>query len=624
MIVDSKVAERQREVVGPYGSLDAIDPLRIQSIFMTGRHPLFIRFPAGPDRIAGNRPADHSRPPLRDMTNKAIAKPLKETSALIELTGGNPFRSRAFASAARTIERLEEPVAELLARGELTGIKGIGKGLASQIEEILAYGSFEVRDDLLGALPPGLLDVLSVKGLGAKKVRALWQQLGVQSLDDLEAAARTGRIAELDGFGAKSQDSIIENVALLRSFEGRRRGADARLQAEHVADGLKTQGYGQVQIAGEVARGLNEVATISLVAVSADDMEPQVEGVPLTRSDRDSETLWSGAFADGLSLNILVCTEEQAGRALLEQTGPDGFVEGIAESIGHSAAATEKELFESAGLPWIAPELRDLPDAAHRLDTLAGWTLVTDADLKGVLHNHSTYSDGAHTLREMSEAVRERGYGYFGICDHSQSLKVANGMTADTVARQQEEIRALNAEFASDGGAPFRVFSGVESDILQDGSLDYPDDVLASFDFIVASVHVGFNMTEAEATDRIVKAVSHPSTSILGHPTGRLILKREGYPVNHEAILQACAEYNVAVELNANPYRLDLDWRWVERARELGVPVSINPDAHSIDQIDLMKWGVVAARKGGLTASECLNAMDAGSFAAWLAARKNR
>jgi len=224
----------------------------------------------------------------------------------------------------------------------------------------------------------------------------------------------------------------------------------------------------------------------------------------------------------------------------------------------------------------------------------------------------------------MSEAVRARGFGYFGICDHSQSLKVANGMSAETVARQQEEIRTLNEEFASDGGPAFRVFSGVESDILQDGSLDYPDDVLATFDMVVASVHVGFNMSEAEATDRIIKAVSHPATTILGHPTGRLILKRQGYPIDHDRVLKACAEYDVAVELNASPYRLDLDWRWIERARELGVLVSINPDAHSIEQIDVMKWGVVAARKGGLAPTDCLNAMDTEAFAAWLERRKTR
>ena len=553
------------------------------------------------------------------MTNKAIARLLKETASLIELTGGNPFRARAFDSAARNLERMEESVAELASQGGLTDIQGIGKGLASQIEEILSYGSFEVRDELLGALPPELLDVLAVKGLGAKKARALWQTLGVQSLDDLEAAARTGRIAAMEGFGEKSQSSILENVAVLRSFQGRRRLADAAGEAAALRNGLLETGFDHVWISGEVARCLNDVGSISLVATGKGTVEPL--GLNLAKSDSTLGVRYDGQLPDGLEIRILIAAEDAAGTALFHETGPAGFVEAV-RGNRDIHAPDETAFFAAAGVPWITPELRDLPGAAERLSTLSSLDLVTDAHLKGVLHNHSTYSDGAHTLREMSLAVRERGYGYFGICDHSQSLKVAHGMSPETVARQQAEIRRLNEEFATDGGPAFRVFSGVESDILTDGSLDYEDDVLASFDFVVASVHVGFNMTEAQATERIIRAISHPATSILGHPTGRLILKREGYPVDHEAILQACAAHNVAVELNANPYRLDLDWTWVERACELGVPVSINPDAHSIDQIDLMTWGVAAARKGGLTPDGCLNALTSDAFAAWLSSRK--
>jgi DNA polymerase (family 10) len=237
--------------------------------------------------------------------------------------------------------------------------------------------------------------------------------------------------------------------------------------------------------------------------------------------------------------------------------------------------------------------------------------------MQGSLHNHSTYSDGADTLRDMALACRSRGWSYLGICDHSQSLKVANGMSTATVARQQREIQALNEEFASDGGPAFRIFSGVESDILLDGSLDYPEEVLKTFDFIVASVHTSFNMTREQATERLVTAIKNPYTRILGHPTGRLILRREGYDIDHETVLRACAEYDVAVELNANPYRLDLDWTWVERARELGVRVAVNPDAHSVDQLDLTEWGIRAARKGGLQPGECLNTLSADAFKAW-------
>lgn len=554
------------------------------------------------------------------MTNKAIAKPLKETAALIELTGGNPFRSRAFAGAARTIERLEQPVIDLIASGELTGIKGIGSGLASQIAEILDYGSFEVRDSLLGALPPGLLDVLAVKGLGAKKARALWQQLGVQSLDDLEAVARTGRIAELEGFAQKSQESILQNIALLRSFEGKRRYADAWLQAEVLRTALlNVAEIEEVWYTGELARGMNELSVLSMLVVGTPSSEALIDGVSLSEKTDSDGRRWSGSLEDGLSVDILCPHSGTSGRKMVEETGPAGFVEALRNRVGALPDAdTEKEVFEKVGLPYIPAILRDLPTAADRLDELSALTLVSDSDLKGVLHNHSTYSDGAHTLREMSEAVRERGFSYFGICDHSQSLKIAHGMDVQTLLKQKEEIDLLNREFTSDGGSEFRVFFGVESDILTDGSLDYSDDVLNEFDFLVASVHVGFNMTEAQATDRVIKAISHPATRILGHPTGRLILKRDGYPLDHEAVLQACAAYGVAVELNASPYRLDLDWTWVERARQLGVLVSINPDAHSIDQLDVMKWGVVPARKGGLSANECLNALSLADFTTWI------
>ena len=282
----------------------------------------------------------------------------------------------------------------------------------------------------------------------------------------------------------------------------------------------------------------------------------------------------------------------------------------------------ESDVFEWKGVPFVAPELRDLPLAYSRAEALSKLPLLKYSELRGVLHNHSTYSDGAHSLKDMSLAVRASGFEYFGICDHSQSLKIASGMSVATVLKQQQEISRLNKEFASDGGAPFKVFFGIESDILTDGRLDYPDDLLAQFDFIVASVHIGFKMTEIEATDRIIKAVSNPYTTILGHPTGRLILKREGYPIDHQAVLEACAHFGVAVELNANPYRLDLDWRWIETATQLGVPVSINPDAHSIDQLDLMKWGALVSRKGGLTAAGCLNALSASEFEAFLLAKR--
>ncbi|MEQ9104026.1 MAG: helix-hairpin-helix domain-containing protein [Rhodothermales bacterium] len=550
------------------------------------------------------------------MTNKEIARPLKETAALVELTGGNPFRARAFANAARTIERMDEQIATL---SDLTGIAGIGAGLAAQIGEILERGTFEVRDDLLGSIPPGLLDILSVKGLGAKKARALWQQLGVQTLEDLEQAAATGRIAELEGFGAKSQQSIVDNVALLRSYQGRRRLADASALVARVAAHL---GDRRVQVTGELRRNLNDVGRLDLLLEGdlPDAGDWLRDPVPTTCH---GFAALDGTLSDGMAVRLVAAPGADLARALALTTGPDSFSEVLVGALGGETAGigsdtdTEEAVFEAAGLTWIHPALRDLPGAVERTAELARLHLITLDDMQGSLHNHSTYSDGAHSLREMALACRSRGWSYLGICDHSQSLKVANGMTPATVSRQQKEIRALNQAFATDGGPAFRIFSGVESDILLDGSLDYPDDILATFDFIVASVHTSFNMTREQATERLVTAIRNPHTRILGHPTGRLILRREGYDIDHETVLQACAEHDVAVELNANPYRLDLDWTWIERARELGVRVAINPDAHSVDQLDLTEWGVRAARKGGLQLDECLNTLSADAFEAW-------
>ena len=562
------------------------------------------------------------------MTNKAIAKPLKETASLIELTGGNPFRARALANAARIIERLESPVPDLIASGELAQIKGIGAGLVAQIEEILAYGSFEVRDDILGGLPPGLLDVLSVNGLGAKKARALWQKLGIQSLEDLEAAAVTGQIADLEGFGEKSQQSILDNIQHIRTYQGKRRISDAWVDAQAMMDRIgAVPGVIAARFGGDIARLMDIVEEIRIVVACESKNIPTICDALGLKAERTAEALGVRlvtTFQDGLGLNLLFVDQAQFGSALVKEVGPESFVESFTSEAFTQASESEEAFFKLHNVPYVHPELRDLPGAFSRAEELSNLDLLAYPELKGVLHNHSTYSDGAHTLREMSLAVRNAGFEYFGICDHSQSLKIASGMSVKTALEQKAEVEKLNVEFAADGGPRFKVFFGVESDILADGLLDYPDEILAQFDFIVASIHVRFNMTEEEATQRIKRAIFNPYTTILGHPTGRLLLKREGYPINHKEVLQACAEAGVSIEMNANPYRLDLDWRWIETAVKLGVPVSINPDAHSVEQLELMKWGALVSRKGALTARGCLNALSLDGFETFLAEKRKK
>lgn len=571
------------------------------------------------------------------MTNKAVASVLKETAALIDLTGGNPFRSRAMSNAARTIDRLEESVESLLKAGALTDVRGIGAGLAGQIAQLIATGSFDVRDDLLGAIPPGLLDMLAVKGLGAKKVRSLWKTLGIQTLDELEVAAGTGQISHLEGFGSKSESSILENVAALRIYRKQRHYADAFLLVDEFVNELRSQPQVvQVEAAGELRRRMEVVSDVELVIELVDgESITFLEALfgPVLKTDQQTVLnavtnsdipTFSSALPDGLPLTIRIAPPGAFGSLLFARTGSESFLQAWHRLFPDSAPqCDEGSVFDAAGVTFIPPELREQESIIELAKENKIPRLIDNSDLRGSLHNHSTYSDGAHTLREMAEAARGMGLSYFGICDHSQSLRIAHGLSPEEVHRQQEEIAALNEEYAADGQPPFRIFSGIESDILADGSLDYEDDVLATFDMVVASVHTGFNMSEAEATARVIRAVSNPFTTILGHPTGRLLLRRNGYPLDHDAVLDACAEHNVSVELNANPYRLDLDWRWIHAATERGILISINPDAHATEQLAYTHWGVAVARKSYLTADMCLNALSLDAITEWLQTRSS-
>jgi DNA polymerase (family X) len=561
------------------------------------------------------------------MTNRQIARALKETAALIELTGGNPFRARAFEGAARTIDRLEVALIGEMEAGRLQEIAGIGAGLAAQIRELTERGSFDLRDELLQKVPPGLPQVLRVKGLGVRKVKALWKQLDVTSLDTLEEAATVGRIADLEGFGKKTEQKILEEVRRLRTYLLRRRYADITAEADAVlARARDVEGIETAELAGEWRRALETVGDI-LVVTAASDPEQGVSGLReafgvVPQDDGSDDAVLHGELPDSLPLRIVVTTPDRFGTVLWERTGSEEHVMQFIDRFGAPGpSAAEEDVFAAAGCPFILPEIRE---GNGELETGEMPRLITVDDLKGLLHNHSTYSDGAHTLREMAEATRERGMSYFGISDHSQSLVIANGMSVDDVRRQQEEIGRLNALFADDGGPPFRIFSGIESDVLADGALDYPEDILDTFDIVVASVHQGFNMTAAQATERLIHAVRNPFTTILGHPTGRLLLAREGYQIDHLAVIEACAEEGVAIELNANPYRLDMDWRWIRAATERGVLIAINPDAHLISELDYVTWGVAVARKGWLAPEQCLNAMDLSAFEAWVAAHRAR
>lgn len=562
------------------------------------------------------------------MTNKQIARALTETSALIELTGGNTFRARAFANAARTIERMPEQAIDLLERGELASIRGIGRGLSAQIAELIETRTFDVRDELIGAIPPGVLEMLRLKGVGAKKARTIWQTLNVTSIDELETAADRGALADLPGFGAKTQDKILASIRDHRRFSTSRRHATVMREVGPLLDDIRAMpGVDSASLTGALRRKSETVTTADILVTG----EPARAGsilaerfdIPETTSLDDGLYLSRTELHDGFPLNVYVCDPGVAGSVQFRLTGSAEFLEAFGVDIPIEAASAEEEVFRSATLPFIEPELREGRGEIEAARENRLPSLISVADLKGSIHNHSTYSDGAHSLSEMADAARSMGLEYFAICDHSRTLTIANGLSIERVAEQQAEVHALNTRYASEGD-PFRILSGIESDILKDGSLDYPDDVLSSFDLVVASVHSGFNMSEEEATRRIIRAVENPFTSILGHMTGRLLLSREGYPVDHIRIIEACAANGVAIELNANPYRLDMDWRFIRDATDRGVMISINPDAHSVDELHYVHWGVEVARKGWLEATQCLNALPLASLLDWLQARKTR
>ncbi|PSR00343.1 MAG: DNA polymerase/3'-5' exonuclease PolX [Bacteroidetes bacterium SW_11_64_17] len=554
------------------------------------------------------------------MSNDDIASVLQETADLLELTGGNEYRARAFSRAARSLSGLDDAVADRLEAGTLVDINGIGDAMADHVADILHGGSFELRDELHSAVPPGLMDVMQVQGLGTKRTRRLWTELDVTSLDELEQAAEEDRITTLDGFGPKTQQNILNNLRQLRRYESKWRLADAWAATQSFLDRVQSlEGVDRAAITGALRR---QRATVEQAEVLVATSKPEgVHDRLASHLDDPSQTDagLAGHLAEGVPVQVHVAALNRFGTAWWRTTGSSEHCTAV-EDLGGAPGdhETEAALYRTVGLPVVSPVLREgqgevEAGAADQLPSL----LSTD-DLDGCLHNHSTYSDGANSLRAMAEAARERGFSYFGICDHSQSLQIASGLSPDEVRDQRADVDRLNEEFSSTDDDPFRVFHGIESDILGDGSLDYETDVLDTFDFVVASVHTGFSMTADEATDRLVRAIENPYTRILGHPTGRLLLRREGYPIDHERVIEACAEHDVALELNANPHRLDLDWRWVRTATDHGVLISINPDAHALREIDYVKWGVAVGRKGWLTPDQCLNAKSLEGFVDWL------
>ncbi|HXZ25525.1 MAG TPA: DNA polymerase/3'-5' exonuclease PolX [Nitrospiria bacterium] len=560
------------------------------------------------------------------MKAREVSAILSDIATLLELKGDNPFKIRAYQQGARIVDGLGDELAGLVREGRLHEHKGLGSALCDKITELVTTGRLHYYDELRREFPATIFELLKIPGLGPKKVRLLYQTLGVRSLGELEYACLENRLLALDGFGEKSQANILDGIRLLKRHQGRFLVSDATAAADTLIAQLRAvPAVRRISVAGSLRRRNETVKDIDLLISSDAPVEVMARFVTLPQV---AEIIAHGAtkssirLADGLQADLRVVSDLEFPYALHHFTGSkehNTALRGLAKSQGLKMneyglfrgeelipCATEADIFAALGMEEIPPELRENLGEIEAARARQLPRLIVEGDLQGAFHVHTTESDGHDSLERMVTAAEALGYRYLGISDHSRSARYANGLSIERVRAQQAAIDEAQRRHPG-----IMLFKGIEADILPDGSLDYPDDVLDRFDFVIASVHSKFGMTEAEMTDRVVRAISHPAVTILGHPTGRLLLSRESYLLDLSRVLDAARRHAVAIELNANPHRLDLDWRFCKDARDRGVIVSINPDAHTAEGLGDLRYGVGIARKGWLTRDDVLNTRSA-------------
>ncbi len=557
------------------------------------------------------------------MDKKEVARTLEEIGTLLELQGESPFKSRAYGTAARVISGLDTPaLQDLVQRGRLRTLKGIGTALAEKIAELVTTGQLGYYEALKQKVPAGLLEMLTIPGMGPKKVKAIYDQLGITTVGELEYACHENRLVDLPGFGRKTQENLLKGISRLKQHRGRYLCHEAMGMAQQLLDALaNSRAAVRLALAGDLRRRKEIVERIDLLASAPDNehVVGVVAKIPLVEEVVASgPTGVSVRLRTGMSADVQVVHDDAFPFALHHLTGSQAHTAALRERArerGYSlnehslfrgdervVCRDEAEIFAAIGMSDIPPELREGMgeiDAAERGELP---TLIEERDIQGVFHVHSTWSDGVAEIEEMAHTAQRLGYQYLGLSDHSQTARYANGLEPERVHQQHEVIDRLNAKL--DG---LTILKGSEVDILPDGSLDYPDALLRQLDFVVASVHSRFSMPEEEMTARIVKAMHNPYVTMLGHVTGRLLLAREGYAVDLDAIIEAAIRLGVVIELNANPHRLDIDWRYLRNACGRGLMISINPDAHSPEGLADVTYGVGIARKGWVTAEQVIN-----------------
>lgn len=554
--------------------------------------------------------------------NHEIVKALHLYAGLAELHEQNPFRYKAFASGAFNLRKIKEPLCDLQ-ESQLLQIPGVGKSVA---KAIVAYGEsrqFPALEALLAETPHGLIAMLGVKGLGPKKVRLIWQSLGIETVEDLFDACRQNRLVQVSGFGYKTQQTILAAIEFSYGARGKFHLARVLPYAESFLVALKSVFVDEhVELSGDYYRKSDVIESLLLLttAMELNEISAHEWDDILSKAGKGligwqlDEELGLLKHEQGFIMEIEVVQLADFNRRLFETGAAEKHLHLMNYGLD-DWKGSDRETYAAKGLNFIIPNRRE----GHReFDRPVKETSILKfSDIKGVLHNHTTYSDGLNSVEEMALYAMEIGMEYLGICDHSKTAGYARGLQIERVLQQFEEINELNQQLW-----PFKIFKGIESDILGNGDLDYDDEILKQFDLVVASVHSNLNMTKDKATERLMLAIENPYTTILGHPTGRLLLMREGYEIDHHKIIDACAANGVAIELNAHPYRLDLDWRYIDYAMEKGVMVSVNPDAHEkMGYLD-MHFGVMSGQKGGLQTALTLNALNLLEFEAYLAKRK--
>jgi len=584
------------------------------------------------------------------MNKDEVAEILVNIGTLLELKGENPFKTRAYHNAARTIETLNEPLEKLIAEDRLGEIKGIGEALQEKITTLVTTGRLPYYEDLRASVPKGLVDMLEISGLGPKKLRALNKELGIENIEQLEQACQQGKVATLAGFGEKTQQNILEGIHRKRSYASRHLCADALLVAEPLLDALRDHpDVIRCSTAGSLRRNKEIIGDVDLLASSKRpaaviDYFASLPGIlnVIAKGETKTSVLLEGgiqadlrvvsdaefpfalAYFTGSKEHNIVMRQRAIARGLrLNEYGLFRSKEETRDPKLLVKCATEEDIFAELDLQYVPPELREASgefEAAEKGDLPR---LIEWSELKGSLHNHSNWSDGHQTLEEIARSMIELGCAYWAVTDHSKASFQANGLDEERLRKQIKEIGELNRRL-KDEGEDFRLLTGCEVDILKDGRLDLPDEVLAELDVVIASIHQSFTLSEAEMTARLVGAARNPYVHTLGHLTGRLLLEREPYKVNHHAIIDACAETGTWIELNASPLRMDMDWRHWHHAKSRGVKCVINCDAHRFEHAGFLRLGAGIARKGWLTKTDVINTLPLNQLGKALQAKRSK